>query len=98
MLASSGERASPAVETTPAPESRPAAPAPKPRPNRVVSIRGGVLAGQDGEKVQFRKQCEKCGHIEAARTTTAIRVGTFRVPFFCPKCRRGRTVELTGIN
>jgi hypothetical protein len=86
-----------AAETSGTLTNRPASP-PKARPKRVVSIRGGVLASQDGERVQFRKQCEKCGFQEAARTTATIRVGTFRVPFFCPKCRRGRTVELTGIN
>jgi GYF domain 2 len=98
FVAPAPERARPpAAETTGTLTDRPAFP-PKARPKRVVSIRGGILAGQDGEKVQFRKQCEKCGFVEPARTTTTIRVGTFRVPFFCPKCRRGRTVELTGIN
>jgi len=97
VLTASGDRPSPPAAAPPPSQTvRPAAPA-KPRPKRVISIRGGVLAGQDGEKVQFRKKCETCGHLETSRTTSIIRIGSFRVPFFCPKCRRGRQVEITAI-
>jgi hypothetical protein len=69
----------------------------KPRPKRVVSIRGGILTGQDGVRVQFRKKCETCGHEDNCRSTILIRLGACRVPFFCRKCRRARTVEMTAV-
>ena len=67
------------------------------RQKRVVAIKGAVLTGQDGVKVQFRKKCEKCGHEEGCRSTAIIRLGSSRVPFFCPKCRRPRAVEITAV-
>jgi hypothetical protein len=72
-------------------------PEPPARPKRVVGIRGGVLTGQDGVKAQFRKKCETCGWEDTSRTSTIIRPGASRLPFFCPKCRRGRTVEITAV-
>jgi GYF domain 2 len=79
---------------TPAAEqARPKAPEPE-RPRRVVSIKGGILVGQDGHHVQFRKKCPKCGYEEPNRTTTVIRPGAMRIAYFCRKCRKGRTVEM----
>jgi hypothetical protein len=72
-------------------------PEPPARPKRVVGIKGAVLTGQDGVKAQFRKKCEKCGWEDSARSSTIIRPGSSRVPFFCPKCRRGRAVEITAV-
>jgi hypothetical protein len=79
----------------------PAAPA-KPaaeviRPKRVTSIRGGILCSQDGVSVRYRKKCVKCGHEDAARCSAAIRNGSMRIPFYCPKCRKARCVEMTAI-
>jgi hypothetical protein len=91
-----------AVPATDAPE--PAAqvpdqarPAPPPtRKKRVVSIKGAVLMGQDGAEVKFRKKCGVCGHEDTTRSTAAIRTGATRVPFFCPRCKRTRAVEIIG--
>jgi hypothetical protein len=67
------------------------------RVKRVVSIRGGILCTQDGTTVRFKKKCDKCGHEDQTRSTAAIRVGSIRVPFFCPKCRKSRTVDMSAI-
>lgn len=67
------------------------------RQKRVVAIKGAILTGQDGVRAQFRKKCGTCGHEDGCRSTAIIRIGSSRVPFFCPKCRRARTVELTAI-
>jgi hypothetical protein len=70
---------------------------PKERQKRVVAIKGATLVGQDGTKVLFRKKCLTCGFEEPARSSAFIKIGTSRVPFFCPKCRRGRAVEITAV-
>jgi hypothetical protein len=81
------------VEPPPAP-SRPAE---KPRPKRVTAITGATLVGQDGHSVKFVKKCDKCKYEDRNRSTAVIRAGSTRVPFFCPKCRRGRYVVITGV-
>jgi hypothetical protein len=87
-----------AEEAPPAPEERPPVPQHIEHPRRVVSIKGGVLCGQDGTHVRFRKKCEKCGNEEQGKATTVIRPGTMRIPWFCRRCRKGRTVEMVGVN
>jgi len=72
-------------------------PAEKPRPKRVTAIKGAILVGQDGYTVKFLKKCEKCQYEDRNRSTSVIRAGSTRVPFFCPKCRRGRQVVITGV-
>jgi hypothetical protein len=73
-------------------------PEPPARPKRVVSVKGAVLMGQDGVKVQFRKKCGTCGHEDGCRSSAVIRLGAFRVAFFWPKCRRARAVEFTAVS
>ena len=63
----------------------------------MVSIRGGVLASQDGKYVMFRKKCDKCGYEEQGKNTTLIRPGAMKVPWFCRKCRKGRMVEMVAV-
>src|SRR5262249_31050067 len=72
-------------------------PAPADRPKRVVRIKGGVLLSQDGRYVSFAKQCDVCGHKDSTRSSSLIRVGTTRIPYFCRKCRKGRVVEIQGV-
>jgi GYF domain 2 len=79
-------------------EQKPAKVAKPERPRRVVSIKGGILVGQDGRQVFFRKKCTTCGTEEQCRTTAVIKPGMMTVPYFCRKCRKGRTVELLGIS
>ncbi len=69
----------------------------KPRAKRVVSIKGGVLVSQDGTYVQYRRKCEKCGYTDPGRSNTVIRPGSMKIPFFCRKCRKGRTVEMMAV-
>jgi hypothetical protein len=70
----------------------------KEREKRVVSIKGGVICSQDGKHVQFRGKCATCGYEAQGRSTLAIRQGPMKVNFFCRKCRKGRQVEMMGIN
>jgi hypothetical protein len=55
---------------------------------RVLSVKGGVIASQDGEVVKYRKQCLKCRYADTSLTTMRIRGGVTRVNFFCPKCKK----------
>jgi hypothetical protein len=98
-----GEDAGP----TPAAEDQPAAqvaaeppPAPKPPPQevkrvkRVLSVKGGDLVTQDGEKVKYRKRCLKCNQPDTGVSTMPIRPGTTRVMYFCPKCKKSQLTEV----
>jgi hypothetical protein len=67
------------------------------RKGRATALRGAVIVGQDGQSVQFRKKCTKCGHEDASKSRMPIRQGITRSGFFCPKCRRLMPVELQGI-
>jgi hypothetical protein len=88
----------PATEPSqPLPQAARKGPAPQERQKRVVGIKGGTLVGQDGVKVLFRKKCSTCGYEEAARSSTFIKLGTSRIPFFCPKCRKARSVEINAV-
>ena len=86
-----------AAPFTPADEKPAEKPPVKERPKRVVSIRGGTIASQDGKYVMYRKKCEKCGHEEQGKASTVIRPGSMKIPWFCRKCRKGRTVEMTAV-
>jgi len=71
--------------------------APHKKKARATAGQGAVIVSQDGERVQYRKKCMKCGFEEASRHSMEIRNGTARSPFFCPKCRKNQTVEITGM-
>ena len=89
----SAAAAPPVVEPPPPPRPPPE----KPRPKRVTAIAGAILVGQDGHSVKFIKKCDKCKYEDRNRSTAIIRAGSTRLPFFCPKCRRGRYVVITGV-
>lgn len=86
-----------AIHGTRPSEKAPPAPQAPPRKKRVISIKGGVLMGQDGVTAQFKKRCADCGWEDACRSSVVIRVGSTRVTFFCRPCRKSRTVEMQGI-
>ena len=75
----------------------PARPQPPPAPKaRAVAGKGAVLVGQDGTNVKYRKKCTACGYEDTSWNTMRIINGLTRVPFFCPKCRHKRDVEIQG--
>jgi hypothetical protein len=65
---------------------------------RVLAVKGGVLMGQDGATVRFRKKCQKCGHDDTSVTTMPIPPGFLRLNFFCYKCKKSQMVEVQGVN
>jgi hypothetical protein len=69
----------------------------KPKNMRVLGVKGGVISGQDGKVVKYRKQCLRCSYLDSSMTTTPIRSGTTRVNFFCPKCRKNQQTEIMGV-
>jgi len=85
-----------AVEKAPAPKNRFTTPDVA-KKKRIVSIRGGVLMGQDGVSAQFRKKCTTCGWEDSCRSNVVIRTGSNRISFYCRKCRKARSVEMQGI-
>jgi hypothetical protein len=88
----------PAVIFSPAPTpTSEAAPAGKPRgKGRAMAVKGAVIISQNGESVQYRKKCERCGHAEACRTSMLIRRGCHTAIYFCPKCKKTSQVMIQG--
>lgn len=68
-----------------------------PKQKRAVALKGAVIANQDGDNVQYRKKCLRCGFENPSRTSRPIRTGIHRERFFCPKCRKTGEVEIQGI-
>jgi hypothetical protein len=69
----------------------------QPKKGRAVAAKGAVLISQDGQTVQYRKKCCKCGHEDASKNRMPIRHGLTRATFFCPKCRKLGPVEIQGM-
>ncbi len=67
------------------------------KPKRAVALKGAIIANQDGENVQYRKKCLRCGFEDPSKTSRPIRTGIHRDRFFCPKCRKASEVEIQGI-
>ncbi len=79
------------------PEAQVAVAAGPPRPRRVLTVKGGILASQDGQSVKLRKQCLRCGYKHTSMTTMPIRPGVNRAGFYCPKCKKGQKVEVHAV-
>jgi hypothetical protein len=76
------------------------APRPPPEPvrkRRAVARQGAVILSQDGVTVRSRKKCSQCGFEDRCRSAMHIDAGLKRVHFYCPKCRKGRDVQIQGI-
>jgi hypothetical protein len=69
----------------------------QPKKGRAVALKGAVLISQDGQVVQYRKKCCKCGHENASKHRMPIRNGVTRASFFCPKCRKLSPVQIQGM-
>jgi GYF domain 2 len=93
--ASPAEDEAPAEETPP--PARPRPPQPPPKKGRALGANGAILTSQDGTTVVYRKKCIKCGHLDTCTHRMPIRQGVTRTSFFCPKCKRLRPVEITGV-
>lgn len=87
------EKAPPPASPQPAPAVRPPF-VPHKKKGRATAGPGVVIVSQDGERVQYRKKCIKCGYEDAMRHSMAIRNGVTRAPFFCPKCKKTHLVEI----
>jgi hypothetical protein len=85
--------AEPVAEAAPE-KRRQAPPAEKPKTGRALAGRGAIVVSQDGVRVSFRKTCIVCKFEDTCRHNVLIRQGKMSVPFFCPKCRKSRPVEL----
>jgi GYF domain 2 len=69
----------------------------QPKKGRAVAVKGAVLISQDGQSVQYRKKCCKCGNESASKNRMPIRHGLTRASFFCPKCRKLSPVLIQGM-
>ena len=63
---------------------------------RAVAGKGTVIVGQDGKNVKFRMKCTVCNHEDSSWQTMTITRGTTRKVYYCPKCRKRCSVEITG--
>jgi hypothetical protein len=87
-----------AFDEEPAPIRRPpSSQLSQPKKGRAVAVKGAILISQDGQTIQYRKKCCKCGHEDASKNRMPIRHGLTRANFFCPKCRKLSPVEIQGM-
>jgi len=63
---------------------------------RAVAKKGAIIVSQDGVYVKFKRKCTVCDFEESSWHTMQITIGTMKSPFFCPKCRKRRDVEMQG--
>jgi GYF domain 2 len=80
------------------PENRPGR---RPQPEQqkkgtATAGKGAVIFSQDGIRVNYKKKCTVCGHEDPGRHSMLIRQGWVRTNYYCPKCRKPRTVEILG--
>jgi hypothetical protein len=80
------------------PENRPGR---RPQPEQqkkgtATAGKGAVIFSQDGIRVNYKKKCSVCGHEDPGRHSMLIRQGWVRSSYYCPKCRKPRTVEILG--
>ena len=61
-----------------------------------LQLKGAMLAKQDGDSIQYRYMCDKCGHIEGTiRSTTAgDKGGSSFTSFNCYNCGNLQQVEI----
>ena len=63
-----------------------------------VALSGAVLVEDRGNLVNYRKKCERCGHVEGGGTTTSApsKGNTLVSSFNCQKCRSHNEVRIMG--
>jgi transcription elongation factor Elf1 len=61
-----------------------------------LQLNGALLAKQDGDSIQYRYRCDKCGHIEGTIRSTAAKVkgGVSFASFNCYNCGHLQQVEI----
>jgi hypothetical protein len=79
-------------------ESRPGR---RPQPEQLkkgtaTAGKGVIIVGQDGTRVNYKKKCTVCGHEDPGLHSMLIRQGWVRSMYYCPKCRKPRSVEMLG--
>lgn len=101
VLASTIAHLFPAAELAVSPEAvtvtvAPIPPLPPVRKARASAGPGASIVGQDGKTVRFVMKCTVCGKEDRSSHTRTIVRGTMRAGFYCSKCKKRRTAELTG--
>lgn len=63
-----------------------------------VALSGAVIVEQRGSLINYRRKCERCGHVEGGGTTTqAPSSGNTSVSSFrCQKCHTQTEVRIQG--
>jgi GYF domain 2 len=88
----------PLAEAQPPAPAQPAAAESSSKKRRVLSIKGGMIVSQDGFTLRYRKKCASCSHEDTSVASAAIRNGTTRVNYYCPKCKKSRPVEIQAVS
>jgi hypothetical protein len=66
--------------------------APRPKNGRAMAISGAEIFSQDGTHAKYRKICTECGHKDSSCQTITISNMTTKTGYYCPKCKRQRSV------
>ena len=61
-----------------------------------LQIKGAILARQDGDIIQYRRQCAKCGYIEGTVQSTNMsgKDGSFSIAYGCYACNTQQQIEI----
>jgi hypothetical protein len=106
VVAGGEPEASPALTVTAEPKAdgpatpgqdQPSSPKKLVKKGRATAVKGAILISQDGEVVQYRKKCLKCGYENTTRSSMPIRNVVSTASFFCPKCRKSGAVVIRGV-
>jgi hypothetical protein len=62
-----------------------------------LQLKGALLAKQDGNVIQYRRQCDQCGYLEGTVQSTKIDGpgGLFTLSYTCYFCDARQQIEIT---
>lgn len=60
-------------------------------------LQGAVIIEQKGNRVVYRRKCEKCGDVSRCDTSTQINTGSnYSSQFTCMKCKNNQKIQIKG--
>jgi hypothetical protein len=64
-----------------------------------TALQGAVIIKKDGLKIQYRKKCESCGHVDNSTSSTSVSASSSSKlvsSFRCTKCHNNQRIEILG--
>ncbi len=62
-----------------------------------IALQGAVFTKQEGQRITYKKKCEKCGTVSQGTVQMSISANAKTTSFFrCGKCNNNQKVEIQG--